>query len=143
MAESNIDPDQYIKCTDYFENKEWNYFQSQLNMTGRAVKQLVMKYGLKEVRNSRWPTRGVQWKKKGIKIILSVDLNGQYLDESKPNYKKEFYEIYLTNIFYRWNFFYSSSSCKCQSIFDVQEIQDFDLIYREMESLVNAKVSSN
>jgi hypothetical protein len=143
MAKLNMDPDQYIFCIDYFENNEWDYFQSQLNMAGRAIKQLAMKYGLKEIRDSRWPTRGVQWKKYGIKTILSVDLNGQYLDESKPNYKKEFYELYLTKIFYRWNFFYSSSSCKCTRTFNAQEIQDFDLIYREMEFLVNAKVNSD
>jgi hypothetical protein len=143
MAELNIDSNQYIFCTDYFENNQWNYFQSQLNTAGRAIKRLAMKYGLKEARDSRWPTREIQWKKYGIKTILSVDLNGEYLDESKPNYKKEFYELYMTKIIYRWNFFYSSSSCKCLYTFNAKEIQDSDLIYQKMEFLINAKVSSN
>lgn len=136
MAEINIDSDQYIECTDYFEANEWLYFQSQLNTTGQAVKQLIKKYGVKEVRDSRWPTRGVLIKKWGITTTITVDLNGQYLDESRVDYKREFYELRLVRIFYRWIFFYSSSNSRCLRKFSTQEIKDFDLVYSELEPLV-------
>ena len=88
MPEFNIDPDQHIECTDYFGFDEWRYFQSQLNTVGRTFKQLAKEYNLKNVRDSRWPTRGIQKRKWGIKTTLTVELNSQYIDQSKPDYKR-------------------------------------------------------
>jgi hypothetical protein len=136
LARLEIDPDQYIECTDYFNHDRWLYFQSQLNTVGRVIKRLAKEYGFSEIRDSRWPTRGLKERKWGVSYRLTVLLNGQYIDQSKPNFNKEFYHVHLTRISYGCYLFQKSSSGKFLRTFTDEEIHNYDLIYQELKSLL-------
>ncbi|MCX7098851.1 MAG: hypothetical protein NTV43_13195 [Methylococcales bacterium] len=97
MAGLKIDQDQYIVCTDNFDTEQWCFFQERLTTSGRVFKQLSFKYNIELIRDSRWPTRGVIFKRFFTEIRVRLILNSHYLDELSGAYGKEFYELIVTH----------------------------------------------
>lgn len=142
MAGIKLDPDQYVRCTDYFEPEQWDYFQGKLNNVGFIYKDYCEKYKFKPIRDSRWPTRGFILKKCFNETRIRLILNAHYIDELSDDYGKEFYELCVSNNISISQLFKKTTYFKKIKRYEPEQLNDKELITRDLESLVNKLITA-